>query len=110
MAQYEIDGYALRIWSSRPVTNLSPGVAVAGIYLYQGKDYRGYVYFFPDGTPLSPPIHDSSAGRIFLHLNLSQFHSVMEMMRTEEPIYVYYYGPTNAALRSGVEPTGEEET
>jgi hypothetical protein len=33
----------------------------------------------------------------------------MEMIRTEKPIYLYYYGPTNAALRSGKEPVGEEE-
>ncbi|MFO7918769.1 MAG: hypothetical protein R6V13_11905 [Anaerolineae bacterium] len=109
MAGYNIDGYAIRLWSSRPTTDLSPGTAVAGIYLYEGNTYRGYVYFFPDGTPLSPPVHDSTNGRIFLHFNLCQFHAVMEMLRTEEPLYVYYLSPTNAALRSGKEPVGEEE-
>lgn len=110
MAQYKIDSYAIRLWSSRPTTNLSPGTAVAGIYLYGAKrTYRGYVYFFPDGTPLAPPVHDSTNGRIFVHFNLSQFHAVMEMMRTEKPIYLYYLSPTNAALRSGAEPVGEEE-
>jgi hypothetical protein len=109
MPSYRIDGYALRLWSSRPTTNLSPGTAVAGIYLYEGTKYRGYAYFFPDGTPLSPAVLDSVNGRIFLHFNLCQFHAVMEMLRTEEPIYIYYIGPTNAALRSGKEPTGEEE-
>jgi hypothetical protein len=109
MAQYKIDGYAIRAWSSRPTTNLSPGTAVAGIYLYEGNAYRGYVYFFPDGTPLAPPVHDAAKGQIFLHFNLCQFHAVMEMLRTEEPIYLYYFGPTNAALRTGREPVGEEE-
>lgn len=109
MAEYKIDGYALRLWSTRPTTNLNPGVAVAGIYLYEDNAYRGYVYFFPDGTPLSPAVHDPTNGRAFLHFNLSQFHGVMEMLRTESPIYLYYLGPTNAALRSGHEPVGEEE-
>ncbi len=109
MAQYKIDGYAIRLWSSRSTTNLSPGTAVAGIYLYEEKEYRGYVYFFPDGTPLAPSVHDPANSRIFLHFNLCQFHSVMEMLRTEEPIYIYYFSPTNAALRSGMEPVGEEE-
>ena len=109
MAEYNIDGYAIRQWSTRPTTNLSPGVAVAGIYLYQGNTYRGYVYFFPDGTNLAPPVFDSSNGRIFLHFNLSQFHATMEILREEKPIYVYYLSPSNAALRSGVEPIGEEE-
>src|SRR5262249_10232137 len=102
-------GYALRLWSSRPTTNLSPGVAVAGIYFYEGKTYRGYVYFFPDGTQLAPPVLDSANGLIFLHCNLCQFHAVMEMVRSEKPLYAYYLGPTNAALRSGTEPVGEEE-
>jgi hypothetical protein len=109
MAEYKIDGYALRIWSTRPTTNLSPGVAVAGIYLYGGNTYRGYAYFFPDGTALAPPVFDATNGRVFLHYNLSQFHAVMEMLRTEKPIYSYYLSPTNAALRSGKEPVGEEE-
>ena len=109
MAQYKVDEYAIRMWSTRPTTNLSPGVAVAGIYLYEGKNYRGYVYFFPDGTNLAPPVFDPGNGRVFLHFNLSQFHPTMEMLRNESPIYVYYLSPTNAALRSGREPVGEEE-
>lgn len=109
MPQHKIDGYAVRVWSSRPTTNLSPGTAVAGIYLYEGKSYRGYAYFFPDGTPLAPPVHDPANGRVFLHLNLCQFDAVLEMLRAEEPIYLYYSSPTNAALRTGREPVGEEE-
>lgn len=109
MAEFNIDGYALRLWSTRPTTNLSPGVAVAGIYLYQGNNYRGYVYFFPDGTNLAAPVFDSSNGRVFLHFNLCQFHATMEILKSEKPIYVYYLSPSNAALRSGMEPVGEEE-
>ncbi len=88
---------------------MSPGIAVAGIYLYEGNTYRGYIYFFPDGTALAPPVEDSASGRVFLYFNLSQFHATMEMLRTEEPIYLYYVSPTQAALRSGKEPVGEEE-
>jgi hypothetical protein len=109
MAQFQVDAYALRLWSSRTTTNLSPGTAVAGIYLYEGNNYRGYVYFFPDGTALAPPVFDATNGRIFLHFNLSQFHATMDLLRNEEPIFVYYGSPTNAALLSGKEPVGEEE-
>jgi hypothetical protein len=109
MAEYQVDGYAPRIWSSRPTTNLSPGVAVAGIYLYQGSTYRGYIYFFPDGTPLAPPVFDAANGRVFLHVNLSQLGPTLDLLRYEKPIFVYYNAPTNAALRTGVEPVGEEE-
>lgn len=109
MPEFEIDGYAFRQWSSRPTTNLNPGVAVAGVYVYQGAIYRGYIYFFPDGTPLAPAVYDGVNGRVFLHLNLCQLQGTMDMLRTEKPLYVYFNDASNAALRSGVEPTGEEE-
>ena len=109
MAEFEVDSYAPRMWSSRPTTNLSPGVAVAGIYLYKSGTYRGYVYFFPDGTPLAPPVFDATNGRVFLHLNLSQLGLTLDLLRYEKPIFVYYNSPTNAALRTGAEPVGEEE-
>lgn len=109
MATYKIDAYSTRIWSSRTTTNLSPGTAVAGIYYYEGSKYRGYIYFFPDGTPLAPPVHDATNGRVYLHVNLCQYHAVMDLLRNEKPLYVYYISPTNAALMSGKEPVGEEE-
>ncbi|NIN69810.1 MAG: hypothetical protein GTO63_35040 [Anaerolineae bacterium] len=109
VAQYKIDRYAVRLWSSRPTTERSPSTGVGGIYLYEGDTYRGYVYFYPDGTVLAPPVHDAANGCIFLHFNLCQFHAVMDMLRAEHPIYLYYASPADAALRTGKEPVGEEE-
>lgn len=109
MATYTIDNYSVRMWSSRSTTNLNPGVAVAGIYLFEGATYRGYAYFFPDGTPLAPAVIDGANGRVFVHFNLSQFDGVAQMLREEKPIYLYEFGVNNAGLMSGSEPTGEEE-
>lgn len=109
MAQFKVDGYALRLWSSRATTHLNAGVAVAGIYLYEGDTYRGYVYFFPDGTQLAPPVFDDEKGRVFLHLNLSQFQAAMNILRNEEPIFIFYGSESHAALFSGREPVGEAE-
>jgi hypothetical protein len=109
VAVYDIDSYAVRLWSSRPTTNLSPGVAVAGIYLYQQGNYRGYVYFYPDGTPLAPPVIDNANSFIAAHYNLSQFAATVQMLREERPVYFYEFGPTNVGLMTGTEPTGEEE-
>jgi hypothetical protein len=108
-ATYNIDSYSVRLWSSRPTTNLSPGVAVAGIYLYEGGVYRGYAYFYPDGTPLAPAVIDAANGQVFVHFNLSQLGPVLMMLREEKPIYLYEFGPDNAGLMTGSEPTGEEE-
>lgn len=109
MPAYTVDSYAVRMWSSRPTSNLSPGVAVAGVYLYQGNTFRGYVYFFPDGTQLNDPVIDSTNGRVYLHFNLSQLTSVLQMLREEKPIWLFEFGSSNAGLMSGREPTGEEE-
>ncbi|MDP8931616.1 MAG: hypothetical protein M3O70_24360 [Actinomycetota bacterium] len=109
MATYTIDTYSVRLWSSRATTNLSPGVAVAGIFLYEGGTYRGYAYFFPDGTSLAPAVIDATNGRVFVHFNLSQFDGVVQMLREEKPIYLYEFGVNNAGLMTGIEPTGEEE-
>lgn len=110
MPSYNIDSYSVRIWSSRRTDNLSPGTALAGIYLYQGNTYRGYAYFFADDTPLNPPVYDASGGRVFVHYNLSQFHAILELLRNEKPVYLYYFAPSNAGIYTGKEPTGEEES
>lgn len=107
MATYNITSYAIRRWSSRPTTNLSPGVAVAGIYLYEGRTYRGYAYFFPDGTPLAAPVITDD--QIFVHYSLSEFDAIAQMLREEKPTYLYSFGATNSGLMTGMEPTGEEE-
>ena len=109
MTTYLIDSYSVRLWSSRPTTNFDPDVAVAGVYLFEGATYRGYVYFHPDGTPLSPPVIDAVAGQVFLSFNLSLLDPVLQMLREEQPIYLYEFGPDNAGLMTGQEPTGEEE-
>jgi hypothetical protein len=108
-AVYEIDQYWVRMWSSRPTTNLNPGIAVAGIFLLQGGIFRGYAYFYPDGTGLAPPAIDSVEGVIAVHYNLSQLAAVLQMVREERPLYLFEFGAENAGLQTGIEPTGEEE-
>ena len=106
---YPIDRYSVLMPSTRPTTELNPNIAVAGIFLYEGSGYRGYAYFFPDGTALSPPVIDAPNNFIALHYNLSQLGPVLQMIREEQPIYLFEFGATFAGLSSGFEPTGEEE-
>jgi hypothetical protein len=67
MATYTIDTYHVRLWSSRPTTDLNPDIAVAGIFLYEGgfegDQFRGYAYFYPDGTRKSPRSSMTSTAR-----------------------------------------------
>jgi hypothetical protein len=109
MTTYLIDSYSVRLWSSRPTTTFDPEVPVAGVYLFESAAYRGYVYFHPDGTPLSPPVIDTVAGQVFLSFNLSLLDPVLQMLREEQPIYLYEFGADDAGLMTGQEPTGEEE-
>ncbi|RSC93157.1 hypothetical protein [Tenacibaculum singaporense] len=109
MPSFKIDKYSVRIWSSRKTNNLNPGVALAGIYLYQGTKYRGYAYFFAEDTPLAQPVYNSSTGQVFVHYNLSQFDAVLDILRNESPIYLYYHSPSNAGLNTSREPVGENE-
>ena len=110
MPSFQIDEYSVRIWSSRRTNETSPGVAMAGIYFYHNNSYKGYAYFFANDTPLNPAVYHSSTQQVFVHYNLAQFHAILDMLRNEEPVYLYYYSPSNAGIFTGREPTGEEET
>jgi hypothetical protein len=47
--------------------------AIAGIYLYEAGNFRGYAHFCPHSTPLVPAVIYAVNGSIFVHFNLSQF-------------------------------------
>ena len=110
MSVYRVSEYTLTLWSSRSTSDLGGRTAVASILLYEEGtgSYRGRAYFYADGTHLQQP-DESTEGMITLRFNLCQFHPIMEMLRTEQPVYLYYYSPGNAGLKSGKEPVGEEE-
>lgn len=109
MAMFTIDGYSLRLWPNRPATHRGPGMPVAGIYLYQGDVYRGYVYFFPHRSTLAPAAEDAVNGRIFLHQSLSGLHQCLDILRSGDPAHVYYFGPDNADLQAGCIPAQLQE-
>jgi hypothetical protein len=94
--------------SSRKTTDLNPDIAGAGIVLYDEAGFpRGYAYFYPDGTALTPASSDEDT--IGVYYNLSQLAAVLQMVREERPLYVFDFGSGNAGLETGSEPTGEEE-
>jgi len=108
MPAYEVDTYQLRIYSSRSSTDLNPARADAIVFLYHQSTYRGVLRFYPDGTALPPGSHDATAGTVTIHLNQSQFDSVVDILRNEKPVHLYG-SPTYNFLLIGSEPVGEEE-
>jgi hypothetical protein len=110
LPSYLINRYSITFKSSRPSTDLNPDSATTGIYLFNDQDYLGYAYFYPDGTPLRPPVILQSPGPfIALSYNLSQLDAILTTLREEQPIYLFEFGSEFAGLSVGVEPTGEEE-
>jgi len=108
MAYYTIDRYELMMWSSRSLID-NPNSAIAGLMFYEAGTgrYRGRAYFHPDGINLPAPTE--SGGFITLRYNLCQLESVIDLLRNEKPIYLYFYSAGNAGLKTGREPVGEEE-
>ncbi len=110
MASYLINRYAITFKSSRPTTDLNPNSATTGVYLFSDQEYRGYAYFYPDGTPLGPPVVlQDPEPFIALSYNLSQLDVFLATLREEQPIYLFEFGPEFAGVSVGIEPTGEEE-
>lgn len=104
IVEYPIDNFAVRQWSSRSTSRGSAGVAVAGIYLYEGDSYRGYIYFYPDGTALRAPLVKLDEGQVQLHFNLSQMRDTIEMLNSDEKVSVFFASSTDAGLKFGKDP------
>ena len=108
MPSFSIGSYLVKMFSSRPTTNLSPSTAVACIYFYdQQNAFLGVAYFHPDGT-LLPEATDN--GHVVVRFNLSQFPATLHLLQSEKPVHLFSFGYNVAGLGTGLEPIGEEET
>lgn len=106
--EFEIDGYKIHVFSRQPESE-TPTLAV--ITLWKKTEIRGYIHFYPDDIVLPNPALDAEPlKRIRLRLHMYQFPIIVEILRTEKPLYIEYSEPPPVAvLRSGREPIGEEE-
>jgi len=66
-----------------------------------------YVYFMPEGEAI-PDDTESSSGFIRMYMPESTLPSVIDMLRNESPIHIYY-AAGSGFLRTGNEPIGEGE-
>lgn len=108
-----IDKYDITIWSSKSTSNPGSGSIgrLAFMVLWGGGQIRGSISFFPDAAILPEPTSDAQ-GKIQVHLNASHMETVMELLRQENPVWIWLNdssGLTQAGLAAGNEPVGEEE-
>ncbi|MEM7271919.1 MAG: hypothetical protein AAF547_02460 [Actinomycetota bacterium] len=76
------------------------------IRLRNGSSSVAYIYFVPDGQPIPP---DTDGGPwIKMYLPESMILTVVDQLRNESPISVYY-ASGSAFLHTGREPIGEGE-
>ncbi len=80
----------------------------ADIHLYSSTGLAGSIYFKPDGTPLQSALQESS-GRVVLQYPLSQLSSVIDILRNEAPVYIWYSSPSLAYIATLQEAVGEQE-
>src|SRR4051794_35299137 len=102
-----VGGYRALVVSSKRTNDLDPnGPPAATVFFYEteleSSAFLGRAFFYPDGTPLKNPT--VSGGTIDLYFNLSQFGSVLQLLREERPVSL-----TATDLQTGREPVGEEE-
>lgn len=72
---------------------------------------RVRLIFAENGTDLPDSSESSSQGvqscRIWYHID--QFPAVIDILRNEEPVWVFYNSPTFVSIATGSEPIGEGE-
>ena len=72
----------------------------------------GQIVFFPDGTTLSPDVQRPN-GQVELHYHLQDFHNVMDILRNEKPVFLFFNG-VGPGFENGIstssEPIGEAES
>ncbi len=94
-----IDAYSV-IYSSRN------GMRRIGVK--RGTTYVGDLFFHPDNAAL--PADQLSDGHIVLNYHLRDFANILDLLRNEKPLYLWYHGAnSDNGLWSGDEPIGEAE-
>ncbi len=104
MHKYEIASYMFQVEAGA-----SAAVRKALVFCSDNVNLRGWLTFYNDSTPIPEPSIDSNL-RITLAFPMSHFGAIMELLRTEKPLYIYYHSPTFAGISSSSEPVGEEES
>ncbi len=108
MVNFSFDRYSVNLKST--VDKVSQATAIAVIYTYRGETLVGALLFYPENKLLPNAKLDTNKDIIFLSYSISQLNAVLDILRNEKPLWIYYRTGTNAGISSGKEPIGEEES
>jgi len=108
MVNFSFDQYSVNVKST--VDKVSQGAAIAVIYAYRGETLVGALLFYPENKLLPNARIDTNKDVIFLSYSINQLHAILDILRNEKPLWLYYHNATNAGFSSGREPVGEEES
>ena len=98
MTEYPVSSYATFLVNGTHLTSIQ--------FLEHGID-RGAIRFFPDDAQLGDAELDSE-GRIYLNMRINRLSSVLDIIRHEKPLYLFYVDGKNVGLRSGQETIGDD--
>jgi hypothetical protein len=104
MPNYAIDTYGIQIEAGPTI-----GKRRVQMQFREGGIVRGWATFYEDGATVADPSMDAT-GRISLRFPLSRYASVVDLVRNEKPITLYYNSPSFAGLMIAGEPVGEQES
>jgi hypothetical protein len=98
---WQVTDYSLTQWTG------ATGQTKAVVALRSAQGHDGYIIFLESG-PVPANTLDQN-GNLRMHATIDQFHSMMEMLREEKPIWVggLLYGWNG--ISTNPEPVGEEE-
>ena len=84
---------------------------LASITCYDGQTSVGLLEFVKTAEQLRDPFIHQPTGMIFLPYQLSRFHDVLDLLRNEGPLELYFNpgGKWASILTKGKEPVGEGE-
>jgi hypothetical protein len=98
------DSYTLQVTSGASTK--------ASVTCFNGREQVGML-IFRDTTSLPEPWHQqlNAFDRLFLYYHIREFDSVMDILRNEKPLKLYFNpgGKWGCVSTSSLEPVGEEE-
>ncbi len=77
-----------------------------------GEDWDVFVFFVSDIESAPSNFRSYSIQRIFLFYPLEQYEAIIDILRNERPVYVYFdeNHPAQAVIAIDSEPVGEDES